>query len=200
MPLLKVTDASGRQTQHQLNPQQICLIGRAPDNQIVLDDPRASRHHAHIKPADDGSFMIVDGVYVNSQLNRSANKVYIVETKGREDLDVPLKMARLKQWCEDVNAAQSNVVFTDKTPQEIVRIIEARGHDEAVIIGGTQTVSEFAKAGLVDELHLVVEPVLFGGGLPLLRDVDADFKMTLVDVQKLSAQTVQLHYRMVQSR
>ena len=27
---------------------------------------------------------------------------FIVETKGLEDLDVPLKMARLKQWCEDV--------------------------------------------------------------------------------------------------
>ena len=28
----------------------------------------------------------------------------IVETKGLEELDLPLKMARLKQWCEDVNA------------------------------------------------------------------------------------------------
>lgn len=37
----------------------------------------------------------------------------------------------------------SNVVFTDTTPQEIVRVLEARGHHEAVIIGGTQTVSAF---------------------------------------------------------
>ena len=53
------------------------MIGRAPDNQIVLDDPRASRHHAHIKADDDGSFMIVDGVVVNGQLKRSANKVFV---------------------------------------------------------------------------------------------------------------------------
>lgn len=32
----------------------------------------------------------------------------IVETKGREDLDVPLKMNRLKQWCEDVNKLPDN--------------------------------------------------------------------------------------------
>src|SRR5256884_2488321 len=88
MPLLKVTDASGRQAQHQLNPQQICLIGRAPDNQIVLDDPRASRHHAHIRAADDGSFVIVDGVYVNGQINRSANKIYI---NGEQKFEHPLK-------------------------------------------------------------------------------------------------------------
>jgi type III restriction enzyme len=36
---------------------------------------------------------------------------YIVETKGREDLDDPLKIARLKQWCEDVNAAQDVWVY-----------------------------------------------------------------------------------------
>ena len=28
-----------------------------------------------------------------------------------EELDVPLKMARLKQWCEDINQAQSDVRF-----------------------------------------------------------------------------------------
>ncbi|MDA2970478.1 MAG: DEAD/DEAH box helicase family protein [Actinomycetota bacterium] len=30
-------------------------------------------------------------------------ELFVVETKGREDLDVPLKMKRLKQWCKDVN-------------------------------------------------------------------------------------------------
>jgi adenylate cyclase len=77
MALLKVTDASGRQAQHQLNPKTPCMIGRAPDNQVVLDDPRASRHHAYIKIGDDGSFMLIDGVVVQGQLKRSANKVYV---------------------------------------------------------------------------------------------------------------------------
>ncbi len=77
MALLKVTDASGHQAQHQLNSQTLCLIGRAPDNQVVLDDPRASRHHAHIKPNDDGTFTIIDGIMANGQLKRSANKVFI---------------------------------------------------------------------------------------------------------------------------
>src|SRR5262252_7963028 len=77
MALLRTTDASGRQGQYQLNIKMPCTIGRAPDNQIVLDDPRASRHHAHIKPNDDGAFVIVDGYYVNGQIHRSANKVYV---------------------------------------------------------------------------------------------------------------------------
>lgn len=48
----------------------------------------------------------------------SPGKLFVVETKGLEDLDVPLKMARLKQWCADVNAAQNRVqydfVFVDE--------------------------------------------------------------------------------------
>jgi adenylate cyclase len=88
MALLKVTDASGRQAQHQLNARVLCMIGRAPDNQIVLDDPRASRHHAHIKSNDDGSFMIVDGVVVNGQIKRSANKVFV---NGEQKFEHALK-------------------------------------------------------------------------------------------------------------
>src|SRR5262245_20533660 len=88
MARVKVTDASGRQSQHELNARLTCLIGRAPDNQIVLDDPRASRHHAHIRPNENGSFMIVDGIVVNGQIKRSANKVFV---NGEQKLEYNLK-------------------------------------------------------------------------------------------------------------
>ena len=77
MAHLKVTDASGRQWQFEFAPKSVCTIGRAPDNSVVLDDPRASRYHAHITTNNDGSFTIVDGTVINGQLRRSANKVFI---------------------------------------------------------------------------------------------------------------------------
>ncbi|AHB40176.1 TPA: type III restriction endonuclease subunit R [candidate division WWE3 bacterium] len=40
-----------------------------------------------------------------------SHRVYIVETKGREDLDDPLKIARLKQWCDDINSVQNKIKF-----------------------------------------------------------------------------------------
>lgn len=88
MARLKVTDASGRQAQHELNGRVLCMIGRAPDNQVVLDDPRASRHHAHIQPNDDGSFTLVDGIVVNGQIKRSANKVFV---NGEQKFEHALK-------------------------------------------------------------------------------------------------------------
>ena len=38
-------------------------------------------------------------------------RIVIVETKGQQDLDVPLKMARLRQWCEDINKVQTETDF-----------------------------------------------------------------------------------------
>ena len=77
MAHLKITDASGRQWQFSFVPQTACTIGRAPDNAVVLDDPRASRYHAHINQAENGTFTIIDGAVINGQLRRSANKVFI---------------------------------------------------------------------------------------------------------------------------
>jgi len=44
-------------------------------------------------------------------VNLSDKRTFIVETKGQEELDLPLKMARLRQWCEDVNRVQADVQY-----------------------------------------------------------------------------------------
>ena len=73
-------------------------------------------------------------------------------------------------------------------------MLQSKGHSEVVIIGGASTVSEFLKAGIVNELYLVIEPVLFDGGLPVLKEVKQDFKLSLASVKQLNANTVELHY------
>jgi len=45
----------------------------------------------------------ISNYYPDFLVKLSDSQVVIVETKGLEDLDVPLKMTRLKQWCGDVN-------------------------------------------------------------------------------------------------
>jgi len=56
--------------------------------------------------------------YPDFIVKRDDNSIVIVETKGLEDLDVPLKMARLREWCVDINKAQNEVeydfVFVDE--------------------------------------------------------------------------------------
>lgn len=48
--------------------------------------------------------------------------IVIVETKGQEDVDVELKMARLKSWCDDVNSSEGadkfRFVYVDQSSFE----------------------------------------------------------------------------------
>jgi len=53
----------------------------------------------------------ISNYYPDFMVKLSDKRLVIVETKGQEDLDVPLKMARLRQWCEDINRVQSNVTY-----------------------------------------------------------------------------------------
>jgi len=39
----------------------------------------------------------------------SPKLIFVVETKGQEELDLPLKMERLRQWCKDINRVQADV-------------------------------------------------------------------------------------------
>ncbi|WP_413099757.1 FHA domain-containing protein [Streptomyces sp. Inha503] len=57
---------------HRLDLGQRLRIGRAPENELVVEGPYVSRHHAEFRPLPGGRFEIVDlgshnGTYVNGQ-------------------------------------------------------------------------------------------------------------------------------------
>jgi dihydrofolate reductase len=102
----------------------------------------------------------------------------------------------------DKQATSDNptVVFVQNNASEIVQMLRDKGHTEAVIIGGTMTISEFVNAGLVNDIYFILEPVLFGTGLSLLKEVDLDLKLKLLEVTKLNDSTLQLHYEIKTSK
>ena len=53
----------------------------------------------------------ISNYYPDFIVKLTDGSVVVVETKGLEDLDVPLKMQRLSQWCEDVNSISSGVIY-----------------------------------------------------------------------------------------
>ena len=73
---IKITEPSGRVWDFDLEPGKVYSIGRAKENDIVLNDRRASRKHAQIG-GDAKSFRIVDGCYENGQFVRSVNHVFV---------------------------------------------------------------------------------------------------------------------------
>ena len=53
----------------------------------------------------------ISNYYPDFLVKLSDKRIVIAETKGQEDLDVPLKMRRLRQWCEDINRMQADVEY-----------------------------------------------------------------------------------------
>jgi len=50
----------------------------------------------------------ISNYYPDFLVKVTDREMFVVETKGQEDLDVPPKMQRLKQWCEDINRVQND--------------------------------------------------------------------------------------------
>jgi dihydrofolate reductase len=56
--------------------------------------------------------------------------------------------------------------------EALARAKEAAGDRDVRLGGGVSTVRQYLRAGLVDELHLVLSPTLLGQGESLFRDLD----------------------------
>jgi len=53
----------------------------------------------------------ISNYYPDFMVKLTDKRIFIVETKGVEDLDVPLKMERLRQWCVDINHIQTAIKY-----------------------------------------------------------------------------------------
>ncbi len=68
-------------------PDMIYSIGRAKENDIVLNDRRVSRRHAQIM-AEGVGFKLIDGYFVNGEIVRSVNRVFV---NGQPSLEKTLE-------------------------------------------------------------------------------------------------------------
>jgi dihydrofolate reductase len=64
----------------------------------------------------------------------------------------------------------------------IARAGAAAGERQVTIIGGPSIIQQALRAGLVDELHLEIRPVLLGGGLPLFAPLDT----AAIDLERIA--------------
>jgi dihydrofolate reductase len=80
----------------------------------------------------------------------------------------------------------------DFDPEAIRQLKAAAASD--ISVGGSNLAGHALKAGLVDELHLFLNPVVVGGGNPSLPD-DVHLKLELLAEHRFGNGVVHLHYR-----
>jgi dihydrofolate reductase len=89
------------------------------------------------------------------------------------------------------------VEMTDKAPKELIKDLESRGFSEVAVCGGASIYTLFMKAGVVDEIYLTIEPVIFGQGIKLFNE-KLDFKLELLESKILNSQgSLLLWYKVI---
>ncbi|MGD0284667.1 MAG: dihydrofolate reductase family protein [Candidatus Saccharimonadales bacterium] len=121
--------------------------------------------------------VVVMGSRTFSTINRSLpGRRLIVYTPNADDIKV------------------ADVETTNEDPVALVKRLENEGAQAVAIAGGASIYAMFMASGVVDELYLTIEPVIFGQGLPLFNETLPAIKLTLIDSQALNPNTMMLHY------
>jgi dihydrofolate reductase len=125
-----------------------------------------------------------------------------------ETIDPRDEPPEIRDYAEIWRAADKIVFSTTMQAPTTSRTRIERAFDPATVrtlkaeasrdlsIGGAELASQAVEAGLVDELHLFMVPVLVGGGGPFLGD-GVSARLELLDEHRFRAGAVHLHYRIV---
>lgn len=137
--------------------------------------------------------------------SKEDTKFFIEKTKeagtvvmGRKTfatINKPLKGRRVIVLTRDPSkeTPMPGVEFSNAEPIALVRQLESEGVAELALAGGASVYGQFLQAGLVTDIYLTVEPILFGGGVPLAQGFER-VPLKLESIKQLNPQTVVLHY------
>lgn len=92
------------------------------------------------------------------------------------------------------NQYQNDMEIVNQDLEVFIESLENNGIKELMIAGGSSIYTQFINSGLVDEIYLTIEPILFGEGVKLFND-EVGVKLNLLEVIDLSSQTKVMHYR-----
>jgi dihydrofolate reductase len=98
---------------------------------------------------------------------------------------------------EDLVKADTTFIFvSDGIDSALKQARAAAGSKDVSIGGGANTIQQFLNAGLVDEIHLHVAPLLLGGGIRLLDNLQPGIELEKTRVID-SPQVTHLRFRVV---
>ena len=100
----------------------------------------------------------------------------------------------MSRRASDWDERQENLVFTRKSPLEILRKLKQLGYENPVVAGGAIINSLFARENLIDELVVTVSPVIFGEGFGVF-EADVTVDLVLEQVEPLGENSLVLTYQ-----
>lgn len=94
--------------------------------------------------------------------------------------------------------AKSELEFTNKVPEDLLKQLEGEGFNEVILAGGAQINTLFAKNDLIDEVLLTISPLVFGDGIGLFSDL-VDLRLELQELTTLDENLVLVRYKVLKT-
>jgi dihydrofolate reductase len=77
---------------------------------------------------------------------------------------------------------------------EEIRELKQQPGKEMLVLGGVTVVSSLMNLGLIDELRLMVNPLVLGGGKAMFKDVKERYMLKLVRTKPMRSGKIGLTY------
>jgi dihydrofolate reductase len=78
---------------------------------------------------------------------------------------------------------------------DVIGQLKKQNGKDIIVYGGSTFVATLIKAGLIDEFHLLVNPVALGKGLPIFNTIDNKQNMELINAKSYKCGIGLLHYK-----
>jgi dihydrofolate reductase len=92
---------------------------------------------------------------------------------------------------------RDGVIFTNQTPQELVAGLRSHPGKDIYVMGGGEIARAFLADDVVDEIHLMLMPVLLGQGIPFFPPAFPERTFALLETKGYPGGAVSLKYRCV---
>lgn len=91
------------------------------------------------------------------------------------------------------NGWNNTVVKSGNLIEEVIKLKNEDGKD-IIAYGGANFVSALIKHNLIDELHLFINPIAIGNGMPIFKDLASIQEMNLIKATSFNCGIVVLNY------
>ena len=81
---------------------------------------------------------------------------------------------------------KGNALYVNPEKTDLGKIVREKGYKKVCVLGGRGAYNYALKKGLLDEIYLTVEPIVFGEGIGMFSEKTETKRFSLVSVKKLN--------------
>lgn len=91
---------------------------------------------------------------------------------------------------------QDGLIYTAASPKEVLTMLEEKGFRNVMIAGGENLNSAFMQESLINEIRIIIKPLVIGQGKSLINTPN-DLKLKLISCTPLKNDSIELAYEVI---